>query len=196
MGTILPRLLPKGGVCSKWLTLQDTWQQERFPTHLQMVCRQAFCISTLIPPPHPPLTLSSTFPSPPLCTHDHLRISLFRKWSQAWSSLLRETLNFTFGLFLIAYLSPQARNLNWKTKIWCTCTFRGRPITANETLVNQIALKGFESREGFGSIPASWYHPSTCVWLPSSAITPLAQSFLSQHFYCICCPRQTAIKPR
>lgn len=125
----------------------------------------------------------------------HLHISLFLEWGQAWSSLLRETLNFTFGLFFNSIPeSPKARHLNWKTKIWCTCTFRGRPIMANETLINQIALKGL----GAERVPGQSPPPDTqhlCV-VPSSAITPLAQSFLSQYFYCICCPRQTAIKPR
>lgn len=66
---------------------------------------------------------------------------------------------------------------------------------ANETLVRQIALKGLGEQRGvFGSILLLASEHLRVV--PPSAITPLAQSFLSQHFYCTRCPRQTAIKPR
>lgn len=66
------------------------------------------------------------------------------------------------------------------------------PITANEVLVQQIWI----ALGAFRPIPAScstWKHLHVVL---SLAITPLANSFLSQHFYCICCTRQTAIKPR
>lgn len=43
---------------------------------------------------------------------------------------------FHLALFLIAYLRVlKPANLIGKLKIWSKCTFRGRPITANKTLV-------------------------------------------------------------
>ena len=149
-----------------------------------MICKQAFCISTLIFFPsllH--LFLSFSFLLNAWMT-SHLRISLFLDWHRAWSSPLRETLNFTFGLFLNSIPeSPEARNLNWKTKIWCTCAFRGRPITANETLVKQIALKRFGSaKKGFGSIPASCYPLSTCTWCRLLQLHPLPSHFSPSTF--------------
>lgn len=131
----------------------------------------------------------------------HLYISLFLEWGQAWSSLLRETLNFPFAFFLIAYQRVLKLGiLIGKLKYDVGAHSGGRPIIPNETLVSQIAWRerereGRESGwvgESFGSIPASQH----LYVVPSSAITPLARSFLSQHFYCICCPRQTVIKPR
>lgn len=57
----------------------------------------------------------------------------------------------------------------------------------------------FKKKGGAEIVSGQLLTPETfqlqCV-VPSSAITLVAQSFLSQHFYCICCPRQTAIIPR
>lgn len=123
----------------------------------------------------------------------HGFLPLFFIIPQMRPSLIHPTMrdtSFSIWPFLIAYLRVlKLTSLIGKLKIWCKCTFRGCPITTNKPLVNQIALRERQRVSGQLSLP--FQH--LCV-LPYFAIRCLTQPFLSQSFYCICCPRQTAIK--
>lgn len=116
--------LPKKG-CGKWLVAQDARQHEPFPTGLEMIRGRAFCTNTHFSPPH-------MLFSPPLCTHDlpppyfiipQIRQSLIEPRER--HLILRSA--FFFSPNSIPEI-PEARNLNWKTEIWCSFAFGGRPI--------------------------------------------------------------------
>lgn len=108
--------LPKKG-CGKWLVAQDARQHEPFPTGLKMM--------KIFSPPY------AFFPS---SMHAWLTTSVFHYSSNKAESdrATGEALNFTFCLFFFSPNSipeiPEARNLNWKTEIWCSFAFGGRPI--------------------------------------------------------------------
>lgn len=167
--------VPKRAACTKWLTVQDTWQTDSRQTLVL-----AFFLSSIF------LFFISHFSSFSFA-YAWLATSIFHYSSnEARSDPPCYERHLIFHLpFLIAYLRVlKLAILIGKLKIWCASIFRGTPITANETLVKQIALKGRERVSGQFLPPAIPPAPPTpvCVVGFFLQLHPLPSHFCPRTF--------------
>lgn len=168
--------VPKRAACTKWLTVQDTWRQ----TVSRQTLVLAFFLSSIL------LSFISRFSSFSFA-YAWLATSIFHYSSNEARSdppCYERHLIFHLAFFNSIPESPEACNLNWKTKNMMCAHIQGTPITPNETLVKQIALKGRERVSGQFLPPDIPPAPPTpvCVVLFFLQLHPLPSHFSPRTF--------------